>query len=354
MLSGLLAGLRQRVPGVRCVVLSGDPDATRAMHDVEAHARTPAEAWRALAGARLLISGGGSLVQDVTSARSALYYLGVMAAAAWQGVPVAVVGQGVGPIERQWVRRLAGRAFGRAQILSVRDATSAGVLADLGVRSPVHVGADLALIAPAADEARARNLLGSVGLDRSRGLIGVAVRPWPGLVDAAGLGDGVRRVAATYGFRVAVIPFDRRVDGPLSREVATAAGGELLEVAHPQDLLALVGAMDVVLGVRLHALVFAVSQGVPAVGLAYDPKVSAFMSEVNLPGLLSVDATGLAVAEMLARTVDARSVLRSRVKAAQPVLRARAASSLDLVASLLKEDAAKRPDGAGVPREWTE
>jgi len=80
VLSGLLAGLRGAGRPVRPVVLSADPVATHALHGVEAHPRSPADVWKALAGARLLISGGGSLVQDVTSARSALYYLGTLLA----------------------------------------------------------------------------------------------------------------------------------------------------------------------------------------------------------------------------------------------------------------------------------
>jgi polysaccharide pyruvyl transferase CsaB len=307
------------------------------MHDVEAQSRAPAAAWQALDGARLLISGGGSLVQDVTSARSPLYYLGIMTAASWRSVPVAVVGQGVGPIRRPWIRRLAARAFDGAKILSVRDSDSARTLADLGVTREIHVGADLSFLATAADEGRVRNLLGSVGLDRPVGRIGVAVRPWPQLRDPEELGQAIRRVAQTYGAAVAVLPFDRLHDHAISRALASAAGGEVIEAEGPQDLMGLVGAMDVIVGVRLHALIFAASQAVPAVGLAYDPKISAFLSEVNFPSLLPVDATGVAVAEILARVWDAKAVLRRRMLAALPGLRAKATTAVDLVAEFLRQ-----------------
>ena len=44
-----------------------------------------------------------------------------------------------------------------------------------------------------------------------------------------------------------------------------------------------IGKMSLVLSVRLHGLILAVRGGVPAVGIAYDPKVSAFCREAGIP-----------------------------------------------------------------------
>lgn len=305
------------------------------MHAVGSRSRSPLGLWRALAGAGLFISGGGSLVQDVTSARSAVYYLGAMMTATARGVPVAVVGAGVGPIKRPWVRRLAAHAFARAGAISVRDAGSIKTLHDLGVAVPVHGGADLAFLTPGAAEPRVRELLARHGLDRASGRIGVALRPWPGLWDPDGLGRGIRRVAETYKAQVAVLVFDRGRDREVSETVAAASGGTLVDVDSPIDLMGVVGAMDAVVSVRLHALICAAAQGVPSVGLAYDPKVSAFMNESGLPGLLPVNATGLAVAEALSRTWEGRTVLRSRLIAALPDARKRAAAGVDAALALL-------------------
>ncbi len=327
--------MRGRRPDVHPVVLSADPRATSALHQVESRSRSPAALWQALAGARLFISGGGSLVQDVTSARSPVYYLGTMMAARARGVPVAVVGQGIGPLRRPWVRRLAARAFNYAAVISVRDAASAKTLRDLGVHVPVHLGADMALLLPPADGDRVRSILAAHHLDRASGRIGVALRPWPGLWDPVVLGKAIRHVANTYKARVAVFAFDRARDREISQAVAAAAGGTFVDVESPHDLLGVVGAMDVMVGVRLHALICAAAQGVPCVGLAYDPKVTAFMTEFGLPGVLPVHATGLAVAEALARTWEGRGVLRSRLQTALPDVRERAAAGIDAALAVL-------------------
>jgi polysaccharide pyruvyl transferase CsaB len=305
------------------------------MHGVEVRHRAPATVWRTLGSARLLISGGGSLVQDVTSARSALYYLGTMFAARRYGVPVAVLGQGVGPILRPWIRRLAAQAFAQADVISVRDLESARTLEALGVEREIHLGADLALLAPSADPDAVQTRVAAEGLDRAPIRVGVAVRAWPGMRDPEELGRGIGRFAETFGARIAVFPFDSDQDREVSAAVARGAVGRVVEARTPQEMLGLVGAMDLMVAVRLHGIIFSAVHAVPAVALAYDPKVAAFMSEVGLPGLLPVDSTGLAVAEAMSRAWDGRIALRSRLRAAVPRLRDRAEAGIERVAHLL-------------------
>lgn len=335
--------MRARVADVRLVVLSADPAGTRDLHGVEARPRSPVEVWRALAGAALLISGGGSLIQDVTSTRSALYYLGTMYAAHLRGVPVAAVGQGIGPLRRPWLRRLAAGAYSRARLVSVRDEGSAQTLAGMGVGVEIHRGADLAfLVAPAGRE-RAGELLSRAGVDGSGGLLGIALREWPGLRSPVELGEAARDFARARGLGIAVLPFDRVRDRAISRAVADAAGGSVVEAETPQDLLALVGAAEVVLAARLHALIFAVTQGVPAVGLAYDPKIPGFTKGLGLADPLPIDASGPQVARALARIWDERAQQRARLQEALPGLRAQAASGVDAVARLLGVPSAEAP-----------
>jgi polysaccharide pyruvyl transferase CsaB len=266
-----------------------------------------------------------------------VYYLGVMRAATWRNVPVAVVGQGIGPIRRPWVQSLATRVFADARTISVRDAGSAGLLASMGVTREIHLGADLALLAPVDSSERIQARIAAEGLDLGRVRIGMAVRAWPGMRDIGELGRGIGRFAEMVGGRIAVFPFDRAQDLEVSEAVAAAAQGRVIAAETPAELLGLIGTMDVMVAVRLHGLVFAAAQGVPAVGVAYDPKVTAFMAELGLPGVLPLDATGLALAEALARAWHGRIALRSRVRAALPRLQARATEGIERVVRLLAE-----------------
>jgi len=304
---------------------------------VDSWSRAPFAVWRALGRARALISGGGSLVQDVTSARSALYYLGVMRAAQQRGVPVAVIGQGIGPLRRPWLRFVARSVFERAAVVSVRDGDSAASLAAMGVTRPIHRGADLAFLTTAAPQASVRGLLAQAGLDAAGLRIGLVVRDWPGLLTAGHLGAVAGRFAKEKAAAVAVLPFDLGRDGTASAVAAGAAGGRVVAVASPQDLMALVGAMDLVVAARLHALIFAAAVAVPAVGIAYDPKVTAFTVEAGLPPALPVDAPAETVRRALGDAWEARGEARRRLEDAVPALRHRAAESVGAVAGALAQ-----------------
>ena len=61
------------------VVFSGNPNYTRRIHRVKAVSRNnPMEIIKAFKGGKLLISGGGSLLQDSTGHLTVPYYLGMI------------------------------------------------------------------------------------------------------------------------------------------------------------------------------------------------------------------------------------------------------------------------------------
>ena len=79
MLAAMIEVIGDLAPEAIITVISGNPDDTRRRHGVQAVHRLDVPAvMRLLKRSKLLISGGGSLLQDVTSERSLYYYLGVM------------------------------------------------------------------------------------------------------------------------------------------------------------------------------------------------------------------------------------------------------------------------------------
>ena len=76
----LLAALLQMLPeNIEPLVLSGNPGQTQTSYQVEACDRmSPFQVLQAMQKADLFIWGGGSLIQDATSAASPLYYSGLM------------------------------------------------------------------------------------------------------------------------------------------------------------------------------------------------------------------------------------------------------------------------------------
>lgn len=345
ILAGITQSLSALQPGLSFVVLSGDPAATGREHGLPAISRTDARAvWAAIGQSRLVISGGGSLLQDVTSPFTLPYYLGVVAMGLLRRRPVACCAQGIGPVQTALGRLLLRSVVSRVPLVTVRDADSAATLAGLGVRRPqVVVTADAALALAPGQAERGRQHLAAAGLRVGAGtpLIGVSVRAWernnPHLF--AALAAAVDRLAQSEGGAVVLIPMQSPGDLP-----ATAAVRERLQSpalvfdagGAYRQVLDVVAALDVMVGLRYHALVFAAMAGVPPVGISYDPKVDGFLRSL---GDEPAGTTAALSAEQLERAARAalqqRQTWAGRVSGKMAALRAAAAENARLTLALL-------------------
>lgn len=320
VLAAMVTAFRRRDSRIELVVVSGDPADTRRVHGVAATGRGLAATLRALLSSHGLVSGGGGLLQDRSSTRSLLYYAAVMLLARALRRPVFVYGQGVGPIRGRIGRAAAGMALRGAAYLSVRDQTSLDAARALGVLRPIEVTADPAI---ALDVPRA-----------SRGLIVVAMRDapgWDGFADA--LIDALRELGETR--RVTFVAMDGARDRALAISLATRLGGSA-DVAEQGDLGALgalIGSADLVIGMRLHALVLAAAAGVPFIGLPYDEKVAAFAAAVRQP--TAGAATGGEALVAIARRQPTTDLTAYRKAVAE--LAARAERPADAILALLAE-----------------
>jgi len=301
VLAGIVAGMRRAAGDAepqsahrpqaahQLTVISGDPPATARAHGVRAIGRFDVRALRReLDGAHLFISGGGNLFQDSTSARSCLYYLAVLDQALKADVPVMVLGQGIGPLRRRWLRALARHFLNRAHGIALRDTTSARELERIGVnRPPVRVGADLSFAMDMPDAQQVAQAWRDLDVRQDEQVLAVAPRAWRvhgGKSALARLASGIKQALARLNPppRIVVFPLQRPRDDDACAALAHAVGGLLVQRELPPALLAgMIGAARAVVGMRLHALIFAAMGGAVPVAVSYDPKVEAFMADIG-------------------------------------------------------------------------
>lgn len=128
----LLATLLQMLPNhVTPIVLSGNPEETQKCYGVESCDRKSAlQVIKAMRKSDVFIWGGGSLIQDATSAASPFYYAGLMGLAQQMNLKTIAWAQGIGPLRREFTRRVARRSFAGCTAVSVRDGGSAELLSN--------------------------------------------------------------------------------------------------------------------------------------------------------------------------------------------------------------------------------
>ena len=80
----------------KITLISSNPEKTAKLYGVEACPML--KFFDSIKNSDVLVSGGGSLLQDVTSFKSLLYYLGVIYTAIILGKKVEIYSQGIGPI----------------------------------------------------------------------------------------------------------------------------------------------------------------------------------------------------------------------------------------------------------------
>ena len=244
--------------------------------------------------------------------------------------------QGFEPARHAGVRAGIRRVLNGVDLVTVRDAASARVLAEAGVRRPrTVVSADPSFLlepdpTPAVERERAR--WGS-GLR-----FGLAVRPWGDGRVLEAVAAAARDAGTGLGARWVLLPMHRPRDVEAADAVAARLDGATVvrERFGPREMLALAGGLDLLVGMRLHALIFAASRGVPVVPVAYDRKVAALAQELG--DEVPLPAEGLdprALAARIAAAAADRSARRDRLRRVAAALRDRAALSPALAVELL-------------------
>jgi len=348
VLHGIVTALKKIDPEIDITVLSNAPLRTAGEYGVGAVDRwSIKEVAGAVKESDLVISGGGSLLQDVTGVKSICYYLGILLLGKLMGKPVMIYAQGIGPITTKTGEILTRFIVKKVDLITVRDEKSREELLKLKITGPqLQVTADpVLLLEPAAEEVeKGLEFLRDIGLGeqlkRKKNVIGVSVREWP---RCRPVKEAVARVCDDLvgcGLEVLFIPMHFPGDLRVSKEIAGMMKSRSFIIGKQVDpplLLGIVSHLNLVLGMRLHSLIFAAAAGVPSIGISYDPKVESFLKQVgqvNAGGVEHMDYERLRDAVFDA--MDDIETLRGRLAERVPLLRKKAWENARIAVELVK------------------
>lgn len=339
MLHSMLLSLNENATEkLHVTILSANPSETKLRHSSANLERivvdsiswmNPISVSIAVARCDLFISGGGSLLQNVTSKRSLYYYLAVIFLALFFRRKIMLYAQGIGPVEGNFPRSIMKSIVNQVDLITTRDEGSLEELKNLGIDKPkIVLTADPALGLKSVDlEVGHKILQPYLGRSSRRTpVIGLAVREWRGWTEykrsfALAIVEIIEQLGAKIVFIPMQYPEDTRVAKSIAQMARKFSDGFIDEDSFAvldsqfstSQLLSIVGGLDVLVSIRLHALIFAGVMGVPIVGVSYDPKIDRYLDSIgekpigDLETLKSDDIVE-AVSEKLRRRLNNKTI----------------------------------------------
>ncbi|MGE5765380.1 MAG: polysaccharide pyruvyl transferase family protein [Mycobacterium leprae] len=355
ILTSMLASLRGARPG-ECdefVVFSRNADHTASHHCVDRVVPTRDlsrdQVLPEIERLDLFLLGGGGILYN----GEARVYLRDVRLAQEREVPTFAYAVGVGPLDEAVDCDLVQTTLERMAGVTVRDELSRRVLEHVGLERRVDVTADPALLLE--PDAFPPELLVHESVTEGRPLVGMSVRE-PGKaasdLDEHGYHDLLGQAAdyAVYRFDADVVflPIERddirHSHAVASRMVAAERVHVVKRLLEPRQMLGLVKHLDLVIGMRLHVLIFAALSATPFLPLPYAGKVTDFVAAAGVPAPAPVkrESAGplLAAIDCTWDTrEEQRRVLRERV----PALREQAGRTVELALAALNQKASPDP-----------
>lgn len=345
LLFAILNTLRKKQPNLTFTVLSKTPEETARVYGVHAVSRYNfLEVWREMKKAKMLLFGGGSLLQDVTSSKSLLYYLGILCMAQKCGLKTMLYANGVGPILKKRNRFLCTKILNRTNLITLRDDKSDEELRALSVTAPeIIITADPAFTLDPAGALSGKYFTDMAGVPRDARLLVVSIRDWkqnsPRFAEEmAALCD---EMAERHGLSTLFVPMQYPADLAIAERVAenmkTAAYRIKRELSVP-EMFSVLAEAEVLIGMRLHSLIYATTLAVPAMAIVYDPKISAFMESLCQPECIEASTFSKEEAGgKMERILKEHAKRKEELRARNAVLRQMAEENATYALELLNE-----------------
>jgi len=252
--------------------ISANPQKTSELHNVFSCGMF--NFMPALIESDTLISGGGSLLQDVTSLKSLLYYLSIIFIALLLNKKVEIFAQGIGPIKTVIGKILTKSVLKRASKISVRDTESQELLKQWGIESELVKD-------PVFDI--------NVNNKNKKGIVGIQLRKYTGVND-----DFLNRLANEIANRfsdkkIEILSLQDSIDLDICNNFLQKLKEQninnvsVLSNLSVNDVTDKISDLEYLIAMRFHANVIGIKSGVKTLAINYDPKVEKLAKEYNLP-----------------------------------------------------------------------
>ncbi len=262
--------------GLKVSALTSNPAKTAKNYNVNTYKyKDFKEVFNAIKSTDVLISGGGSLLQNKTSAGSLLYYLGIIFLAKLLRKKVIIFAQGIGPIKGKFFNSLTKSVLKMADLVTVRDRNSQNLLLKWGVKSKTMVDPVWSLELPPYNP---------------KGAIGIQLRECKGAMKYSPI-DFLYSIGDFYPDKeIKIFCLQNTQDFVFARQFYTLLkekypniNAKIITYTSSEKLLEEFATLERLIAMRFHACLVGLKMGVKVLPLSYDEKVTSFANEMHLP-----------------------------------------------------------------------
>lgn len=323
---------------------------------------------KAIAQADVLIVGGGGIIQDDSSTVNLIFHLSRILIAKIFRVKVMCYAVGVS-VNTKIGKLLCRFVLNKVNLITVRDDNSAKCLQDVGINKPqVVITGDPAIALVSCSQERADEILDQAKISQSQGpSIAVCLRPWffpkhswvpvkyilkfdiykkkdKGFFKRffETIAYTLDKLIKDLDAQIIFVPFWLEQDFKIARLVADKMRNKqsiriISRKYTSQETLGIINRMDLVLGMRLHSLIFAVISEIPFIGINYLGKVRGFAKTIGQEDyVLEIsEVKGDCLLKAVCDAWGKRTIIRKQLIGKKSELAVKAANNIPLLKNLL-------------------
>lgn len=259
-------------------VFSSDIDFTSKNYSVNAVKRFDfKKVIKTIQDSDVLISGGGSLLQDVTSLKSVIYYSLIIALGLLFNKKVIIFAQGIGPLNKKLSQFIVRNLLKNCSLVTVRDEKSLALLRNWGISANL-----------VCDPIYSLDVKSEVKDD----IIGVQLREFKTL-NYNLLHKLALFIANKFSDKkVEIFSLQESQDLELCKRfehVLKTLNPEIKTEIVTDDIVNRISKLSYLVAMRFHAILVALKCGIKTCAINYDVKVEKLADEASIP-LISMDA----------------------------------------------------------------
>jgi polysaccharide pyruvyl transferase CsaB len=372
ILSSIIDQLNTSIENIEILAFSGNPEESNKIHNV--NTLFIGENWsirktfklqnfddiinriRVLSKSDLVLIGGGGIIHDLSLRSVSKFWLNKIIISKLLGKKVMIYSVGVGPINSKIGKLLVKYSFIFVDIITVRDQFSKNELLNIGLNSQKILKTADPVFTLSPSETNVNNIFIAENISTDCEFVGISVRwnPYEFDENSSFLHEFNTKIAriADYiienlGVNVLFIPMQfpprETNDKKIMLTIRDIANNKdkihiLSGCYEPHTMLSIFGRMEMVIGMRLHSLIFSSKMNIPFIGLSYSSKTNEVLKLLDQEQytINYKDINLNSTYNMISEVWDNRFIIRDKLRVKSDELRNEALINIELVKQLLE------------------